>query len=157
MRSIVLLLVGLLFGCSNAPLSVPLRDFDVDVVAFQNNRIVFVKQDFAKPPFALRKADLEGNLTYQTGFAFSFYATDSVPCSNRSNNYYVCEENSSFELIGRANFQSGSTQPLRFSGSKLTSGINSGNLWIGVKLDSGIATAGTLEFRNLVARVSLLP
>lgn len=157
MRSIVLLLVGLLFGCSNAPLSVPLRDFDVDVVAFQNNRIVFVKQDFAKPPFALRKADLEGNLTYQTGVAFSFYAADSEPCSNRSNNYYVCEENPSFELIGSANFQSGSTQLLRFSGSKLTSGINSGNLWIGVRLDKGLVTTGTLEFRNLVARVWLLP
>jgi len=50
MRLIVLLLVGLLFGCSNAPLSVPLRDFDVDVVALQNNGIVFVKQAFAKPP-----------------------------------------------------------------------------------------------------------
>jgi hypothetical protein len=129
----------------------------VDVVAFQNNRIVFVKQDFAKPPFALRKADLEGNLTYRSEFAFSFYATDSEPCSNQSNGVYLCEENPSFASIGSVNFQSGSTQPLRFSGSRLTSGINSGNLWIGVRLDKGLVTTGTLEFRNLVARVSLLP
>lgn len=77
MRSFPLLLLvlsGLLFGCSNAPLSVALRDFDVDVAAVQSNKIVFVKQSFDRPPVSLSRVELEGNLTYKTGFAFSFFA-----------------------------------------------------------------------------------
>ncbi len=160
MRSFSLLLLvlsGLLFGCSNAPLSVALRDFDVDVAAIQNNKIVFVKQSFDRPPVSLSRVELEGNLTYKTEVSFTFYATDTEPCSTQSQGFYICDRNTSFEEIGTANFQSSPTQTLKLRGSKLTDGINSGNLWIGVKLDSGIATAGTMHFRNMVARVVLIP
>ncbi|MCX7801704.1 MAG: hypothetical protein N2313_01635 [Meiothermus ruber] len=160
MRSFPLLLLvlsGLLFGCSNAPLSVALRDFDVDVAAVQSNKIVFVKQSFDRPPVSLSRVELEGNLTYKTGFAFSFFASDTEPCNTQSNGVYVCDPSSSFEQIGTANFQSGPTQPLKLSGNQLTSGINSGNLWIGVRLDSGLFTSGTMQFRNMIARVALVP
>ncbi|ADD27520.1 hypothetical protein [Meiothermus ruber] len=160
MRSFPLLLLvlsGLLFGCSNAPLSVALRDFDVDVAAVQSNKIVFVKQSFDRPPVSLSRVELEGSLTYQTGFTFSFFASDTEPCNTRSGAYYLCDPSSKFEQIGTADFQSGSTQPLKLIGNQLTSGINSGNLWIGVRLDSGLFTSGTMQFRNMIARVALVP
>ncbi len=152
-----LFLLVFLVGCSNAPLSVSIRDFDVDFAAVQTNKITFVKQGFERPPVNLSRVELEGNLSYKTGVSFSFYATDTEPCSTQSNGVYLCDPGSSFEQIGTASFQSSPTQALRLSGNRLTSGINSGNLWIGVKLENGLATAGTLQFRNMVAKVALVP
>lgn len=158
MRLIVqLFLLGLLVGCTNAPLRVPIRDFDVDIATIQSNKITFVKQDFEQPRVNLSRVELEGNLTYKTGVSFLFYATDAEPCGTQSNGVYLCDASQGFEQIGTASFQSGPTQDLKLSGSSLTRGINSGQLWIGVKLESGLATAGTLQFRNMVAKVALVP
>lgn len=153
----ILLAVGLLLSCSNAPLSVPLRDFDINVTAIQTGKIAFVKQGFEKPPVGLTKASLEGTLTYKTGVSFTFYAADTEPCETQTNGLYLCDQNPDIEVIGSASFDSSPTQSLLLSGDKLTNGINSGNLWIGIELKSGAFTAGTLRFRNLVAKVAILP
>ncbi|GIW33194.1 hypothetical protein [Meiothermus sp.] len=158
MRPVVILLaVGLLLGCSKAPLSVPLRDFDIDVAAIQSGKIAFVKQGFEKPPVGLTRASLEGSLTYKTGVSFTFYAADTEPCTTQINGLYLCDQNPAIEEIGMANFTSSPTQPLLLSGNKLTNGINTGDLWIGIKLESGLFTAGTLQFRNMVAKIAVLP
>lgn len=149
--------MGLLVGCTNAPLSIPIKDFDVYIAAIQSDKIAFVKQDFEQPRVSLSRVELEGNLTYETGASFVFYATDAEPCDTKSNGVYLCDASQDFEQIGTANFQSGSTRALKLSGKALTRGINSGQLWIGVKLESGLATAGTLQFRNMVAKVALAP
>lgn len=159
MRSIIqLFLLGLLVGCTNAPLSIPIGDFDVDIVAIPSGKIAFVKQNFERPPLSLSKVELKGKLTYQQeDVSFLFYATYTEPCNTQFGGVYMCDASPSFEEIGRAGFQSGATQDLRLSGNSLTRGINSGQLWLGVKLESGLATAGTLQFRNMVAKAALVP
>ncbi|WP_297853335.1 hypothetical protein [Meiothermus sp.] len=160
MRTAVLaMLLGVLMGCTNAPISVAIQDFDVDIAAVQSGQAVFVKQGFSKPPVGLSRVALEGQLNYpQTSASFTFFATDTEPCSNQTNGLYLCDPNAShIEQAGTVNFQSGPSQPLQLSGEKLTRGINNGELWLGVRLESGFATAGTLQFRNLVAKVALLP
>ncbi|RDI96428.1 hypothetical protein DV704_00960 [Meiothermus sp. QL-1] len=153
------LVLLLLAGCSNAPITVPIQDFDTDFAGVQSSQAVFAKGEFRKPPVNLSSLVLEGTLYYpQTSASFTFFVSDTEPCGNRANGFYICNPNAShIEQAGTASFQSGSPQPLRLSANRLTSGINSGNLWIGVRLDSGIATAGTLQFRNMVARVAVLP
>lgn len=154
--AVAILLVGLLVSCTSAPFTVGLRGFDVDVATLQMNRAVFVKQSFDRPPFEVRHVVVTGNLTYQQGsISLVFYTSDREPCAPTSG-VYICDV-TDHEQVGSASFQSGATQPLRLSGSKLSSGINRGNLWIGVRLNSGLATAGTLQFRNMVARVTVLP
>lgn len=154
----LVLLLGLLMGCTNAPLTVALQDFDVPIATVQSGQAVFSKQNFNRPPVALTAVALEGSLTYQQGnISLSFYTSEGEPCAP-TGGVYACNPNDpNIQAAGSASFQTGSTQPLRLSGSKLTSGINNGNLWIGVKLESGLATAGTLQFRNMVAKVAVLP
>ena len=151
-------LLGLLVGCTNAPLTVALQDFEVSIATIQSGQAVFTQQNFNRPPIAFTAVALEGNLTYQQGnVSLSFYTSDGEPCAP-TGGVYVCNPSSpNIQAAGNVSFQTGPTQPLRLSGSKLTSGINSGNLWIGVKLESGLATAGTLQFRNMVAKVAVLP
>jgi hypothetical protein len=154
----IAVLLGLLVGCTPAPLTVGLQDFEVPIAAIQSGQAVFTKQNFNRPPVSFTAVTLEGNLTYQQGnISLVFYTSDGEPCAPTSGVYICNPANPGIQEAGSARFQSGATQPLRLSGSKLTSGINSGNLWIGVKLESGVATAGTLQFRNMVARVAVLP
>ncbi|MCX7783966.1 MAG: hypothetical protein N2318_10045 [Meiothermus sp.] len=159
MRTVAIAMwLGLLAGCTNTPLTVALQDFDVPIATIQSGQAVFTKQNFNRPPVSFTAVALEGNLTYQQGsISLGFYTSDVEPCAPTGGVYICNPANPSIQAAGSANFQSGATQPLRLAGSKLTSGINSGNLWIGVKLESGIATAGTLQFRNMVAKVALLP
>ncbi len=154
----VVALLGLLVGCTRAPLTVALQDFEVPIATVQSGQAVFTQQNFNRPPIALTNVALEGNLNYQQGnVSLSFFTSDGEPCAP-TGGVYVCNPSSpNIQAAGSASFQTGPTQPLRLSGSKLTSGVNSGNLWIGVKLESGIATAGTLQFRNMVAKVAVLP
>jgi hypothetical protein len=146
-------------ACSSAPISVPLRDFDVDIAAVQSSQAVFVKQSFDKPPLSLSSVVLKGTLRYQQASArFTFFVSDTEPCSSQAQGFYLCDPNAPhIQRAGEASFQSGASQPLELTGTRLTQGINSGNLWIGVRLESGLATAGTLEFRNMVAQVAVLP
>lgn len=152
------ILLGMLVGCTNAPLTVALQDFDVSIAAIQSGQAVFAKQNFNRPPVPFTAVALEGNLTYQQGnIILNFYTSDGEPCAPTGGVYVCNPADSNIQAAGSVSFQSAATQPLRLSGSKLTSGINSGNLWIGVRLESGLATAGTLQFRNMVAKVAVLP
>jgi hypothetical protein len=159
--AVIALLLGILLGCTSAPLTVPLGDFDVGVppVWSDTRSVVFVKREFRPPPVNIKYASLEGSLTYQSGdISLHFYAADSEPCPPAHPGVYICDrDDPDIQPVGSASFQTGATQPLRLSGSRITSGINRGNLWIGVRLDRGVATAGTLQFRNMVARVAVLP
>ncbi len=159
MRAIVIVaLLGLLVGCTRAPLTVTLQDFEVSIATVQSGQVVFTQQNFNRPPIAFTTVALEGNLNYQQGnVSLTFYTSDGEPCAP-TGGVHVCNPSSpNIQAAGSASFQTGPTQPLRLSGSKLTLGVNNGNLWIGVKLESGIATAGTLQFRNMVAKVAVLP
>lgn len=150
-------LVLLLAACSAAPITVKLQDFDLPIATVQSGQVVFTQQSFNKPSVGLSSVRLEGNLTYQSGpYGLSFYAANGEPCTNAVGNYRVCgADDPNIELAGKVDFTSGATQPLSLSAGKLTQGINSGNLWIGVKLESGAATTGTLQFRNLVAKIAV--
>lgn len=150
--------LGMLVGCTNAPLTVALQDFEVPIATIQSGQAVFTKQSFNRPPVSFTSVALEGNLTFQQGnISLGFYTSEVEPCAPTGGVYICNPADPSIQAAGSAGFQSGATQPLRLSGSKLTGGINSGNLWIGVRLESGIATAGTLHFRNMVAKVAVLP
>lgn len=154
----IALLLGLLMGCTSAPLTVALQDFEVPIATVQSGQVLFRQQVFNKPPIALTAVALEGNLTYQQGsISLGFYTSDGEPCAPTGGVYVCNPTDSNIQAAGSVSFQSAATQPLRLSGSKLTSGINSGNLWIGVRLESGLATTGTLQFRNMVAKVAVLP
>lgn len=157
--TLLILLSASLWACSRAPLSVPVRDFNVDVALVRSNQAVFVKQSFDRPPVSLSRVALEGTLRYQqTSAQFTFFVSDEEPCQNQTQGFYLCDPNAPhIERAGTADFRSGPSQPLQLTAERLTQGINSGNLWIGVRLESGLATAGTLEFRNMVARVAVLP
>jgi len=142
------------------PLRVPLADFEVNIALVPSDRVLFVKQRFDKPPLSLSQVALEGYLTYrQENIALGFYATDATPCSPTrvgSEDLYLCNPNQpGIAALGRVGFAGGATQRFEFSHSKLTSGINSGELWLGVRLEEGLATAGALQFRSLVARVAV--
>ncbi|MCX7601610.1 MAG: hypothetical protein N2Z75_06695 [Meiothermus sp.] len=149
----------ILSGCASAPLAIGVRDFDADFTGVQTGQAVFVKAQFDKPPVPVAQLTLEGSLNFQqTSASFTFFASDSEPCNNRVSGFYICNPNAPhIEQSGTVNFSSGTTQPLRLSGNRLKSGINSGNLWLGVRLDSGGVASGTLQFRNLVARVAFVP
>jgi hypothetical protein len=71
-----------LLGCSAAPITIPLQDFEFSNPQAISDRtqVVFVGQEFTRPPVSLASASLEGNITYQAGdFALSFYASASAP------------------------------------------------------------------------------
>lgn len=159
MRRILLLTLLALSSCSNAPLSVPIRDFDVDFAGIQTGQAVFTKASFNKPPVAVSQLALEGTLTFpQTSASFTFFASDAEPCNKQVSGIYVCNPNAPhIEELGTTSFATGKTQPLQLSGTRLKDGINSGNLWIGVRLDTGGIASGTLQFRNMVAKVALVP
>lgn len=159
MRWIFWLTLLALASCTNAPLSVPIRDFDVDFAGVQTGQAAFVKANFDKPPVALTQLTLEGTLSFpQTSASFTFFASDTEPCTNKISGVYICNPGAShIEQAGTASFASGTTQPLQLSGNRLKNGINSGNLWIGVRLDTGGIASGTLQFRNMIAKVALIP
>ncbi len=162
MRFWKILLLGLLAGCTNAPLRVPLKDFDVNIALVPSDRVLFVKQSFDKPPLSLSQVALEGYLTYrQESTTLGFYAADATPCSPTrvgSEELYLCNPNGpGIASLGQVGFSAGAIQRFEFNHNKLTRGINSGELWLGVRLEGGLPTAGTLQFRSLVARVAVLP
>jgi hypothetical protein len=158
--AVIALLLGILLGCTRAPLTVPLGDFEVGVppVWSDMRSVVFVKREFRPPPVNIKYASLEGSLTFQEGpISLHFYAADSEPCPP-AHGVYICDpDDPDIQPVGSASFQAGATQPLRLSGSRITNGINRGTLWIGVRLDRGFTTATTLRFSNMVARVAVLP
>jgi len=78
----VVALLGLLVGCTHAPLTVALQDFEVPIATVQSGQAVFTQQNFNRPPIALTNVALEGNLTYQQGdVSLVFYTSDGEPCA----------------------------------------------------------------------------
>jgi len=129
-----------------------LGDFDVDVALIKSDKVLYVKQSFERPPLSLTQVVLEGYLSYQQqNVTLGFYATDSKPCSPTqvgSREIYLCDPESQAQL-GSVSFASAATQRFEFSNPQLTRGINSGNLWLGVRQENGLFSSGTLRFRNL--------
>jgi hypothetical protein len=162
LRLAFLVLPLALAGCAAAPITIPLQDFQfTNPQAISNtSQVVFVGQQLeTRPPVPLASVSLDGNVTYQAGdFALSFYASanrPSCPPLSGQPGVYVCDSNLGLPSIGRVDFLAGATQPLRLSGSQLTSGINNGRLWLGVRLERGTAPAGTVRLHNMVARAAV--
>jgi hypothetical protein len=148
-----------LAGCAAAPITIPLQDFEFNNPQAHSDttQVVFVGQEFNRPPVALASASLEGNITSPGGnFALSFYASDRAPCPpSPQPGVYICSSNLGLPSIGRVDFAGGATQPFRLSGGQLTSGINNGRLWLGVRLERGTAPAGIVRLHNMVARAAV--
>jgi hypothetical protein len=162
MKLFLLAAVPLVFllGCTAAPITIPLQDFQFNnpTPHSDTSRVVFVAQEFTRPPVPLASASLDGNITYQQGdFALSFYASATAPsCPSPQPGVYICSS-AGVPSIGRVDFLAGPTQSFRLSGSQLTSGINNGSLWLGVRLERGTAPVGTIRLHNMVARAAILP
>jgi len=162
LRLAFLALPLVLAGCAAAPITIPLQDFQFNNPQPINDttQVVFVGQQLeTRPPVPLASASLDGNITYQAGdFALSFYASASqppCPVSPVQPGVYICSSNLGLPSIGRVDFAGGATQPFRLSGGQLTSGINNGRLWLGVRLERGTAPAGTVRLHNMVARAAV--
>lgn len=157
-RLLVLPLLGLLAACTALPFSTSVKDYDSDVTLFGNNTVALQKAQLGqRPGVALKSIEIIGNVTYQQqDVTLEFYAADESPCSTVLSGVYTCSVSSpTLESIGEVNFSSGVTQPFIWKGSKLTSGVNKGELYLGVRLKSGVLTGGTLQFRNMVAKVAV--
>lgn len=157
LRRIPLYLALTLVACSAAPLTISISDYQSGVTLVQDGAVYFQKSSQNQtPPTALKTVTLEGQAEYQqASVVMEFYASDGPPC-NPSGGVYRCDVNtSSMDLLGEANFSSSVTQAISWSGTKLTSGVNKNNLYIGVRLKNGLVTSGTLKFRNMVAKVTI--
>lgn len=104
--AVFVVLLGLLMGCTNAPLTVALQDFDVPIAAVQSGQAVFTEQNFNRPPVALRAVTLEGSLNYQQGnVRLEFYTSEDEPCAP-TGGVYVCNPNDpNIQAAGSASFQ----------------------------------------------------
>lgn len=155
---LVSLAAGILAACSVAPLIIHIEDYDTDVGLLGNSKVVFqkAKQD-RTPPAAVKSVAIEGKLIYQQqDITLEFYASDGPPCTNQPiSGIYVCDQSDNLERVGEVSFSGGAIQPFEWSGSQLTQGVNKGTLYMGVRLKSGLLTGGTLQFRNLIAKVAL--
>ena len=157
-RRIPLYLALTLVACSAAPLAISISDYQAGVTLVQDGAVYFQKSSQNQtPPTALKTVALEGQAEYQhASVVLEFYASDGPPCSSQSGGVYRCAvDTSTMDLLGEANFSSSATQAISWSGARLTSGVNKNNLYIGVRLKSGLVTSGTLKFRNMVAKVTV--
>lgn len=147
-----------LVACSAAPLTISISDYQSGVTLIQDGAVYFQKSSQNQtPPAALKSVTIEGEALYQqSAVVLEFFASDGPPCATQTGGAYRCAADpASMDTLGEANFASSSSQSIRWTGAKLTSGVNKNNLYIGVRLKSGIITSGTLKFRNLVAKVVL--
>jgi len=157
-RLFVVPLLGLLAACTALPFSTSIKDYNTDVALIGNTTVTLQQAQLGeRPGVALKSIEIVGNVTYQQqDVTLEFYAADQPPCANNLNGVYTCPVSSpNLESIGQVNFSSGATQPFTWQGSKLTSGVNKGELYLGVRLKSGTLTGGTLQFRNMVAKVAV--
>jgi hypothetical protein len=157
-RLFVVPLLGLLAACTALPFSTSVKDYDTDVALIGNTIVTLQRAQLGeRPGVALKSVEITGNVNYQQqNVTLEFYAADQPPCASKVNGIYTCSVNSSsLESIGEVNFSSGATQPFTWGGDKLTSGVNKGELYLGVRLKSGTLTGGTLQFRNMIAKVAV--
>ncbi|PZA07979.1 MULTISPECIES: hypothetical protein [unclassified Meiothermus] len=157
-RLFVVPLLGLLAACTALPFSTSIKDYDTKVALVGTSTVVLQRAQLdQRPGVALKSIEIVGNVTYQQqDVTLEFYAADQPPCGTAFSGVYTCPANSpNLESIGQVNFSSGATQPFTWQGSELTSGVNKGELYLGVRLKSGQLAGGTLQFRNMVAKVAV--
>lgn len=151
-----LALVGLLAGCSALPLSISIPDYESSVAA-NSAVITFQKtQQTQTPPSPAKSIAIEGQVTYSQDATLVFYASEEPPCGISGGGVYSCSLNpDKMDKIGEINLQVGVSYSFRWEGTRLTNGINKNSLYIGVSLKDSLFTGGTLQFRNLVAKVAV--
>jgi len=158
MYRISLYFVLILTACSAAPLTISLGEYQSGVTLVQDGAVYFQKSSQNQvPPTAFKSVTLEGQAVYQQAVVvMEFYASDGLPCNTQNSGVYRCAvDTATMDLLGQSDFSGSDTQAINWSGTRLTNGVNKGNLYIGVRLKSGLITSGTLKFRNMVAKVAL--
>lgn len=151
-----LALVGLLAGCSALPLSISIQDFNSSIAA-NSLKITFQKAQQAQtPPTPVQSITLEGQLTFNQSATLVFYASAAPPCADQVNGVYSCDyKPNAMDSLGEIPLLAGQPRPFSWKGTRLTQGINQGSLYIGVGIKGSLFTGGTLQFRNLVAKVAV--
>jgi len=145
-----------LVACSAVPLSIAIPDYDSPVAA--NSATITFQQtsQTQAPPTPVKSISIQGQITYNQTATLEFYTSDTPPCGTVLGGVYTCSfDPSTMEKVGESALQAGVAQSFSWSSSRLTNGINQKTLYIGVALKSGLLSGGTLQFRNLVARVAV--
>lgn len=155
-RLFVVSLLGLLAACTALPLSIAIPGYTSKVAA-NNTVITFQKtQQTQTPPSPAKSITIEGQITYNQTATLVFYASDTPPCDSQINGVYTCSfDSNTMESLGEISLQAGVPQNFVWQGAKLTGGINKNSLYIGVSLKDSLLTGGTLQFRNMVAKVAV--
>jgi hypothetical protein len=157
-RFFVVPFLGLLAACTALPFSTSIQDYDTDVALVGNNTVALQQAQLGEQHgVTLKSIEITGSVTYQQqDVTLEFYAADQPPCGTVISGVYTCPASSpNLEFIGQVDFSSGATQSFNWKGDKLTSGVNKGELYLGVRLKNGQLTGGTLQFRNMVAKVAV--
>lgn len=145
-------------ACSGAPLPISISAEPVNINLISDGAIYFQKaKQTQKPPVGVKEISLEGTAKFTDQGILHFYATDQEPKCANSGSFFRCSsfDAATMDDLDTLDFRKDSTSPLRWSGTRLTSGVNNQTLYIGVKLESLGLTSGTLSFENLVAKVVL--
>ncbi|HEU4743162.1 MAG TPA: hypothetical protein VFS50_16315 [Meiothermus sp.] len=155
-RLLVLPLLGLLAACTALPLSISIPDYDSNVAA-NNTVITFQKTQQAQtPPSPAKSIAIEGKIIYSQSATLVFYASEEPPCGMQIGGVYSCSFNpDKMDKLGEITLQAWIPQNFVWQGAKLTGGINKNSLYIGVSLKDSLLTGGTLQFRNMIAKVAV--
>ncbi|MER3444621.1 MAG: hypothetical protein C4333_11090 [Meiothermus sp.] len=149
---------SLLAACSSAPLSIAITAEPVEVSLISDGAIYFRKaHQLRKPPVGVKEISLEGTAKFTDQGVLHFYATDQEPNCASSGGFFRCSsfDAATMDDLGTLDFSKNNTSAVKWSGTRLTGGVNNQTLYIGVKLENLGLTRGTLSFENLVAKVVL--
>ncbi len=167
---LALLLAAALSACSQAPLKVPLDDFEfkVDAASYTAGQVIYPKNpaQFNKPVFNVKTITLSGDVTVeytavQSPLKMTFYARAENPgdagCTD-AGLAWVCDAANETPISSEYTFASGETQQVTLGSPNpevLADGINQGEIWIGAKVTAGAATNVTFRFTHMVANVTV--
>jgi hypothetical protein len=149
---------GLLAACSGAPLSIAITAEPVNISLISDGAIYFQKAgQMQKPPVGVKEIGLKGTASFTDRGVLRFYATEQEPNCPSSGSFFRCNgfDATTMDDLGTLDFSQRSTSPLKWSGARLTNGVNNQSLYIGVKLETLGLTSGRLSFEKLVAKVVL--
>lgn len=160
---------ALLSACGAFRIQVPLPDqtLDLSTAAPTATQVVYLKSPLAFPAVSLTSVFITGQATYTatTGGALTitFYAraTEPTSCTLVATTYYLCDATGEKE-IGSISFSApGETRSVTFQGdaaaqTELISGIGNGRLWLGAKYGGTLGTGVKIDFKQMVASVTVL-
>ncbi|WP_287371073.1 hypothetical protein, partial [Oceanithermus sp.] len=168
--ALLLALAAALAACSQAPLTVPLDDFSIQVDAVGNTagQVIYPKNaaQFSKPVLNVKTIQLKGQVTVsytavQAPLTMTFYARTSDPknagCTD-AGLAWICNASGETAISTGYTFADGETKSIALGDPNpdvLANGLNQGFLWIGAEVTSGAATGVTFDFTQMVAQVTV--